>query len=256
MLKKRGIKILIADDNMEFCKLLGSFISQQEGLEIVGMAKNGTQAIEMIQKYSPDVVVLDIIMPQLDGIGVLENLAGTGKRPKVIMLTAFGQESVTRRSVELGADYFILKPFDFNMLVDRIRQLTSEVSIHQYVQKTKTRDLDTDVTNIMHEMGVPPHVKGYHYLREAILMAYNDISLLGALTKELYPMIAENFKTTPSKVERAIRHAIQLACDRGNVKMINNYFGYNMNIDRGKPTNGQFISTIADRLMLQEKEAS
>jgi len=256
MLEKRSVKVLIADDNTEFRNLLGSFIDQQEGLEVVGMAKNGIQAIEMIHNYSPDVVVLDIIMPQLDGIGVLENLAGAGKKPKIIMLTAFGQESVTRRSVELGADYFILKPFDFNLLVDRICQLASEVSTHQYVQKTKTRDLNTDITNIMHEMGVPPHVRGYHYLREAILMVYNDISLLGALTIELYPAIADNFKTTPSKVERAIRHAIKLACDRGNIKMINKYFGYTMNIDRGKPTNGQFISTIADRLILQEKEAS
>ncbi|MDF9410062.1 sporulation transcription factor Spo0A [Pelotomaculum isophthalicicum JI] len=250
---KSGIKVLIADDNREFCELLSSFIEQQNGLEIVGVAHNGLQAIEFIREYSPDVVVLDIIMPQLDGIGVLENLAGIGKRPKVIMLTAFGQESITRRSVDLGADYFILKPFDFNLLVNHIRQLANEFSMHQYVQQTKKRDLDTDVTNVMHEMGIPAHVKGYHYLREAVIMAYNNTSLVGALTKELYPMVAKRFNTTPSKVERAIRHAIQLACDRGNVKMIHNVFGYTMNIERGKPTNGQFISVIADKLIMEEK---
>lgn len=250
---KRGIKVLIADDNREFCELLSTFIGQQNGLEIVGVANNGLQAIEFIREYSPDVVVLDIIMPQLDGIGVLENLTGASKRPKVIMLTAFGQESITRRSVELGADYFMLKPFDFNLLINRIRQLASEVSMHQYVQKTKKRDLDTDVTNVMHEMGIPAHVKGYHYLRYAVIMAYNNTSLIGALTKELYPIVAKRFNATPSKVERAIRHAIQLACDRGNVKMIHNIFGYTMNIDRGKPTNGQFISVIADRLIMEEK---
>jgi len=252
MSEKRNIKILLADDNKEFCELLSSFISQQDGLEVVGVANDGLQAIAMIREYSPDVVILDNIMPQLDGIGVLEYLAGAGNRPKVIMLTAFGQESVTRRSVELGADYFILKPFDFNILVDRIRQLSGGVSPHNYVHNTIKRNLDTDVTNIIHEIGIPVHVKGYQYLREAIIMAYNDISLLKSLTKELYPKIAEKFKTTPSRVERAIRNAIQLACDRGNLKMINNIFGHPMNTNRGKPTNSQFISAITERLIMED----
>jgi len=253
MSEKRSVKVLIADDNREFCELLSSFIGQKEGLEIVGVANNGIEAIEMIHEHRPDLVVLDIIMPQLDGIGVLENLAGAGKKPKVIMLTVFGQESVIRRSVELGADYFILKPVDFNMLVDRIRQLSDEVSLQHYVHENKKRNLDTDVTNIIHEIGIPVHVKGYHYLREAIIMAHNDTSLLGALTKELYPKIADKFKTTPSKVERAIRNAIQLACDKGNLEMIYNIFGYTMNTDRDKLTNGQFISAIADKLILEKK---
>ncbi|MCG9968209.1 sporulation transcription factor Spo0A [Pelotomaculum terephthalicicum JT] len=255
MLEKKSIKVLIADDNREFCELLSSFIGKQDGLEIAGLANNGLQAIEMIHKHSPDVVVLDIIMPQLDGIGVLESLAGAGNKPKVIMLTAFGQDSITCRALELGADYFIIKPFDLSLLVERIRQLSSKVTLYQYEQKPKTRDLGTNITNIMHEMGIPAHVKGYHYLREAIIMAYHNTSLLGALTKELYPTIAEKFKSTPSKVERAIRTSIQLACDRGNIEMIRKTFRYTMNIDRGKPTNGQFISVIADRLITEEKAA-
>ncbi|OPY59546.1 MAG: Stage 0 sporulation protein A [Pelotomaculum sp. PtaU1.Bin035] len=254
MLKKIRVKVLIADDNREFCELLGSFINQQDGLEVVGIANDGLQAIAMTHEYSPDVLVLDIIMPQLDGIGVLEHLAGTFKKPKVIIITAFGQESITKRSVELGADYFILKPFDFNMLVDRIRQLANEVSLHHYVHNTTIRrNLDIDVTNILHGIGIPVHVKGYHYLREAIIRAYNDPSLLGALTKELYPKIAEKYKTKPTKVERAIRNAIQLACDRGNHGIISNIFGYTMNTDRDKPTNSQFISVIVDRLILEAK---
>jgi len=251
MLENKSIKVLIADDNREFCEVIGSFISQQDGLELVGAADNGLQAVELIREYSPDVVVLDIIMPQLDGIGVLENFADNSQKPKFIMLTAFVLESVTRRAVELGADYFMLKPFDFNLLVDRIRQLTGEVNPHQYIQKTKTRDLNTDVTNIMHEMGIPAHVRGYHYLRKAIIMAQNNTSLLSALTKELYPMVAKEFNTTPSKVERAIRHAIQLTCDKGNVEMLHDIFGHTMNINRGKLTNGQFMSTITDRLKME-----
>jgi len=253
MSEKRSVTVLIADDNREFCELLSGFISQQDGLEVVGAANSGTQAIKMIREHSPDIVVLDIIMPHLDGIGVLENLAGAVNRPKVIIITAFGQESVIRRSVELGADYFIVKPFDFNMLVDRIRQLSGEVSLQHYVHETNKRNLDPDVTNIIHEIGIPVHVKGYHFLREAIIMAYNDTSLLGALTKELYPKIAVKFKTTPSKVERAIRNAIQLACEKGNLEMIYNIFGYTMNADRDKLTNGQFISALADRLIMEEK---
>ena len=173
-------KLLIADDNREFCEILKDFIGQQDDIALVGVAYNGLEALEMIKEHSPNIVVLDIIMPHLDGIGVLERLAteGVSPRPKIIMLTAFGQESVTQRAVELGADYYILKPFDFSVLATRIRQLTDGVNVTQYISVNKPKNMDVAVTNIIHEMGVPAHIKGYHYLRDAILMVINDVNLL------------------------------------------------------------------------------
>lgn len=252
---RKAIKIVIADDNREFCELLKEFISQQDDLVLVGIANNGIEALELIEKNAPDIIVLDIIMPHLDGIGVLEKLA-TGyipNRPRVIMLTAFGQETVTQRAVELGADYYILKPFDFAVLASRIRQLSEGINPNQYISAVKPKNLDVAVTNIIHEMGVPAHIKGYHYLRDAILMVINEINLLGAVTKELYPMIAQKYQTTPSRVERAIRHAIELAWDRGNVEMMTKFFGYTINLERGKPTNSEFIAMVADKLRIETK---
>lgn len=252
---KRSIRLLIADDNRDFCELLKEFFAQQEDLGLVGIAYNGLEALQLIKETNPDVVVLDIIMPHLDGIGVLEKLVSdlSGSKPKIIMLTAFGQESVTQRAVELGADYYILKPFDFNVLATRIRQLADGVNVSQYITPAKSKNLDISVTNIIHEMGVPAHIKGYHYLRDAILMVIEDVGLLGAVTKELYPMIAQKFQTTPSRVERAIRHAIELAWDRGNVEMMAKFFGYTINLERGKPTNSEFIAMVADKLRIEQK---
>ncbi|MFZ5596603.1 MAG: sporulation transcription factor Spo0A [Bacillota bacterium] len=252
---RKAIKILIADDNRDFCELLREFISQQDDLVLVGIANNGIEALEMIENHSPDIIVLDIIMPHLDGIGVLEKLSAGNfpNRPRVIMLTAFGQESVTQRAVELGADYYILKPFDFSVLASRIRQLADGINVNQYITINKPKNLDVAVTNIIHEMGVPAHIKGYHYLRDAILMVINEINLLGAVTKELYPMIAQKYQTTPSRVERAIRHAIELAWDRGNVEMMTKFFGYTINLERGKPTNSEFIAMVADKLRIETK---
>ncbi len=251
---KKSIGVLIADDNRDFCELLKEFIAQQEDFNLTGIAYNGIDALQMIRETKPDVVVLDIIMPHLDGIGVLEKLVSSNSnKPRIIMLTAFGQESVTQRAVELGADYYILKPFDFNVLATRVRQLAEGVNVSQYIAPAKPKNMDVAVTNIIHEMGVPAHIKGYHYLRDAILMVIGEISLLGAVTKELYPTIALKYQTTPSRVERAIRHAIELAWDRGNVEMMTSYFGYTINLDRGKPTNSEFIAMVSDKLRIEAR---
>ncbi|GAV25644.1 sporulation transcription factor Spo0A [Carboxydothermus islandicus] len=258
------IRIVIIDDNREFCELLKEFINQQEDFFLAGVAHNGVEGLEVISQQKPDIVVLDIIMPHLDGIGVLEKLTEVDDRPKVILLTAFGQESITQKAVELGADYYILKPFDFSVLAARIRQLAQGTVASKPItasnttsvlssQLPKTKNLELLVTNIIHEMGVPAHIKGYHYLRDAILMVTKEVNLLGAITKELYPMIAQKYHTTPSRVERAIRHAIELAWDRGNIELINKYFGYTIDVERGKPTNSEFIAIIADRLRLEAK---
>ncbi len=251
----KEFKILVADDNREFVEVLRDYLSQQEGIAEVFTSFNGAETLESIEKYEPDVVVLDIIMPHLDGIGVLEklNASDTGKRPRIIMLTAFGHESMTHRAVELGADYYILKPFDLEVLNTRIKQLLEGNKTQvtpQVASNTRIRKLDVEVTNIIHQMGVPAHVKGYQYLRDAIIMVINEVNLLGAVTKELYPMIADKYNTTPSRVERAIRHAIELAWDRGNIEMMNRFFGYTINIERGKPTNSEFIAMVADKLRI------
>ena len=233
MLKEK-IKVLIADDNKDFVDILQEYLERQDDMFVVGTANNGLETIELISSETPDVVLLDIIMPHLDGLGVLERLAELDyleNRPKIVMLTAFGQETMTQKAVQLGADYFILKPFDLDTLANRIRQLFNGISISMpsssvcaYQQPlVRSRNLDLEVTNIIHQMGVPAHIKGYQYLRDAILLVINEISLLGAITKELYPTIAEKYQTTPSRVERAIRHAIELAWDRGNVEMMNKF---------------------------------
>lgn len=248
------INVLIVDDNREFCEILQEYLLEHQEFSVVGVAYNGLEAVKLIQEKEPDVVVLDIIMPHLDGIGVLESLNAMEltARPKVIILTTLGQEFMTKRTVELGADYYILKPFDLEVLGTRIRQLAK--GHVKAVQNTiKIKNLDVEVTKIIHQMGVPAHIKGYQYLRDAIILVIDDVSLLGAVTKELYPMIAEKYQTTPSRVERAIRHAIELAWDRGNVEMMNRFFGYTINVERGKPTNSEFIAMIADKLRIQTK---
>ncbi|MBZ4652701.1 MAG: response regulator receiver protein [Peptococcaceae bacterium] len=255
-------KLLIADDNKDFVDILSDYFQKQDDMVVVGVAYNGLEALDLMNSKNPDVMVLDIIMPHLDGIGVLEkmNQSDFGHKPKVIMLTAFGQESMTQRAVELGADYFILKPFDLDTLANRVRQLgtgytaTNKPSTPApYQPPVRTRSMDVEVTNIIHQMGVPAHIKGYQYLRDAILLVINEVNLLGAVTKELYPMIAEKYQTTPSRVERAIRHAIELAWDRGNVEMMNKFFGYTINLQRGKPTNSEFIAMVADKLRIGTK---
>lgn len=259
----RTIEVLLADDNREFVTLLSEYVDQQDDMKVVGVAYNGDEVLDHFRRgQAPDILILDIIMPHLDGLGVLENLRelNLSPQPKIIMLTAFGQENITQKAVQLGASYYILKPFDMEVLVNRIRQLVSNQAIStapmskpNVVPMTKGKNLDASITSIIHEIGVPAHIKGYQYLREAITMVYNNIEILGAITKTLYPNIAEKFKTTPSRVERAIRHAIEVAWTRGNIDSISQLFGYTINISKSKPTNSEFIAMVADKLRLEHK---
>ncbi|HHY76409.1 MAG TPA: sporulation transcription factor Spo0A [Firmicutes bacterium] len=252
----RKMRVLVVDDNKEFVGLLREYLEKQEDIEVAGVAYNGVEALEAIQELRPDVVVLDIIMPYLDGIGVLERLSkeDASNRPKVVMLTAFGQESITHRVVELGADYYILKPFDLDVLTERLRQLWSNESgtSTRTTPAVRERDKSQDckVTAIMRELGIPAHIKGYLYLRDAIIMVVDRVDLLSKITKELYPAIAQKYTTTPSRVERAIRHAIEVAWDRGNMEFIQKVFGHTISQEKGKPTNSEFIAMVADRLRL------
>lgn len=264
------LKVAIADDNREFTTMLKEFIAGQEDMDVVGIAYNGQEVISLVEETNPDVLVLDIIMPVMDGIGVLEKLQTSQTRlPKIIMLTAFGQESVTRRAASLGVSYFILKPFDLAVLGERIRQVASVGSVAAAAPAAartsssphvsgaphdlSKHDIDAAITRIIHEIGVPAHIKGYHYLREAIGIVYNDVEILGSITKILYPRIAERYKTTPSRVERAIRHSIEVAWGRGNMDAIRTVFGYTVSASKTKPTNSEFIAMIADKLRIEHK---
>jgi two-component system response regulator (stage 0 sporulation protein A) len=265
-----SISVLIADDNKDFCEIISEYLGRQPDIEVIGVANDGNEALDIIFNSNPDVVILDIIMPQIDGLGVLERVMNSNmdSPPKVIMLSAIGQDKITQRAIAMGADYYVVKPFDMEVLVKRIREITSdqngyddmidkplEVPLLQHLAP-KRSPIESDITEILHEVGVPAHIKGYHYLREGIVMVYNNMELLGGITKDIYPGIAVKFNTTGSRVERAIRHAIEVAWNRGRVDTINKLFGYTVHDDKGKPTNGEFIAMIADKLKLSSKSAA
>jgi two-component system response regulator (stage 0 sporulation protein A) len=261
------IQVLIVDDNREFGEILKEYLENQEDIQVVGIAKDGLEALEMIEAKTPDVAILDIIMPHLDGLGVLEkiNSMNLKKSPLFIILSAVGQEKITQRALSLGAEYYVVKPFDMEVLVSRIRQMKMNnkpliiKSEHGSYTPRSThsaptkKNIEIEVTNIMHEIGVPAHIKGYQYLRDAIIMVIKDLDVINSITKQLYPSIAREYNTTPSRVERAIRHAIEVAWGRGQIETIESLFGYTINLGKGKPTNSEFIAMIADKLRLEHK---
>jgi len=267
-------KILIADDNAEFARTLKSYIEKEEDMEVIGQARDGNEAVKLIEDIQPDIALLDVIMPHLDGIGVLEkiNEANLENPPFCVMISAVGQDKITKQAINLGAQYYVVKPFDIEVLIKRIEELKNyrvperrnnfivreEKSNYIEIQgKEKIEDnLEALVTNIIHEIGVPAHIKGYQYLREAIMMVVEDIDMINQITKQLYPEIAHKFKTTSSIVEIAIRHAIEIAWDRGNIETLNSFFGYTVNTCKGKPTNSEFIALITDKLRLQYRNNS
>lgn len=250
-----GIRVLIVDDNRDFAKMVADYLGKKPDLEVVGIGHNGAEALELLSRTKPDVMLLDIIMPHLDGIGVLEKLTSqAGERPpKVIMLTALGQEQMTRRVIDLGASYYVLKPFNLETLAKRIRQLARNepIAASPIRVENDTPSLEATVSSFLHELGIPANIKGYIYLREAICLVTEENELISGVTKILYPMIAKQNKTTPSRVERAIRHAIEVAWGRGNIDAINRIFGFTVDTRRGKPTNSEFIAMVADRMRLE-----
>ncbi|WP_298841082.1 sporulation transcription factor Spo0A [uncultured Clostridium sp.] len=264
------ISIIIADDNREFDNILNDCFSMQNDMVVAGIAVNGVEALKLVKGKKPDLIILDLIMPILDGLGVLEeiNTINLEPMPRIIVLSAVGNDKIAQRAISLGADYYILKPFDIEVLIKKIRQmLNSTIGGSTHIKKAlicndnadiKTNtyhqvDIIAQITNIMHEIGIPPHLKGYMYLREAINMLVNDIELLSSITKKLYPLLGEKFNTTDSRIERAMRHAIEVTWNKGQVETINKFFGYSINIKKGKPTNSEFMAMIADKLILQNK---
>jgi two-component system response regulator (stage 0 sporulation protein A) len=257
------LNVAIADDNERLLDMLDHIISADKSLSVVGKAKNGEDICQIIRKKQPDVVLLDLIMPKMDGLTVMEQINNditVIKRPNFIILTAVGQENITEDAFSRGANYYIMKPFSNEMLLSRIKSVKrlyrtqikrAEEPEGQISEREK--DLENRVTNMLHEIGIPAHIKGYHYLRDSIIMAVNDMDILNAITKVLYPTVAKKHQTTSSRVERAIRHAIEVAWSRGKLDTIDELFGYTVSTGKGKPTNSEFIALIADTIQLEYK---
>ncbi len=264
------INVLIVDDNARTVSMLEEIVQADEEMNVIGKAENGLDALEMIKEKEPDVVLLDLIMPKLDGLGVLEKVKKDKELKKVpafIVISAIAQERVTENAFELGASYYILKPFEGSVVLSRIKQVKGRGGNQHILEKrgvlsacevapmNRPHNLEADVTDIIHEIGVPAHIKGYQYLRDAIMMSVDDHEMLNSITKQLYPSIAKRHKTTPSRVERAIRHAIEVAWSRGKMDTINDLFGYTVSYGKGKPTNSEFVALIADKIRLEYKSA-
>ena len=259
----REVNVAIADDNERILDMLGEIIEQDQDLNLIGKADNGEDIYHLIKEKKPDVVLLDLIMPKMDGLSVMEKVnmdEQITKRPEFIIVTAVGQERITEDAFRKGASYYVMKPFHNDMILSRIkdagngeRKNSSESESRNAVSKKQEYNLETRVTDMIHEIGIPAHIKGYHYLRDAIIMSVEDKEVINSITKVLYPTIAKMNKTTPSRVERAIRHAIEVAWNRGRLETINDLFGYTVQHDKGKPTNSEFIAIIADKLRLVRK---
>ena len=254
------IRVAIADDNAQLREMVSQALSRQSGLEVCGTAANGVEAIKLMQDQEPDVLICDLIMPQMDGYTVLERLAAMElrKRPSVIALTALGRDDFIARAVELGVSYYMVKPFDMTVLAQRIYECVGEQSradaLGARVVQTAEggESMEERIANLFLMVGIPAHIKGYQFLREAVRMVMENPELTSRITKELYPGIARHFGTTSSKVERAIRHAIEVAWNRGRIEALDEAFGKNVCSLEDKPTNGEFIALVADRLRMKE----
>lgn len=263
------IKVLVVDDNKRIVNILKEAVEREADMEVVGTAADGEEALHMIQMLHPDVVLLDLIMPKIDGLGVMERLQRGRQEniPETIVVSAVSQEKVAENAFRLGAAYYVLKPFDPRVVISRVREVGSRgrqesdkesgkviSTVFENRNRRMSDSLESDVTDIIHEIGVPAHIKGYQYLRDAIIMSVNDNDMLGSVTKVLYPSIAKRHKTTSSRVERAIRHAIEVAWSRGRMETIEELFGYTVNSGKGKPTNSEFIALISDKIRLEYKK--
>ena len=245
--------IMIADNSEEFCVSLSTALQRTERFNLVGTACDGEQAMQLLEERKPDILVLDLMLAKKDGLSILKSMAGWERRPAVVATSGFMTDYVASAAAGLGVAYLILKPCDMEALVDRLEELRGDTVRSIPIRRAPGQSIEALVTGIIHEIGVPAHIKGYQYLREAIIIAVNDMDVINAITKVLYPQVAKTFQTTPSRVERAIRHAIEVAWDRGDLDTLQRFFGYTVSNTKGKPTNSEFIALIADKLQLQLK---
>ena len=264
------IKVMACDDSRDVTNLIKERVNKEDDMYVIDVAQDGKECLEKISLHSKvDVLVLDLIMPNLDGFGVLKEIKFKYKNnvDKVICISALVNPNLLTYLTSLGADLFIVKPFDINALIEMIRDISSSqskgtlnnvqkpyvLSDNEDTKISRIR-LEGDITTLLHDIGIPAHIKGYMYLRTAIIETYYNIDLLGQITKMLYPRIALQYQTTASRVERAIRHAIEVAWNRGNIDVIDSIFGYTISATKAKPTNSEFIAMLADRLILQHRE--
>ena len=245
--------VMIADNAEEFCTGLTAALQRTEGFRVVGTANDGEQAVRMIGEKQPQILVLDMMLAKRDGISVLKAISTMEQRPVVLATSGFLTEYVAQAAANLGVQYLMLKPCDMTALTERLEEMRGGQERKQQSRPSGKPSIEAMVTSIIHEIGVPAHIKGYQYLREAIIIAVNDMDVINAITKVLYPQVAKAFQTTPSRVERAIRHAIEVAWDRGDLDTLQRFFGYTVSNTKGKPTNSEFIALIADKLQLQLK---
>ena len=249
--------VIIADNTEEFCNNLTAALQRAGGFQVIGRVGDGEQAIRMVTERKPDILVLDLMLAKQDGLSVLKAISSMQKRPVTLATSRFVTDYVASAAANLGVRYLMLKPCDMTALVERLEEIRGGENRRQTDrQQTATGSIETMVTNIIHEIGVPAHIKGYQYLREAIIIAVEDMDVINAITKVLYPQVAKTFQTTPSRVERAIRHAIEVAWDRGDLDTLQRFFGYTVSNTKGKPTNSEFIALIADKLQLQLKNTN
>ena len=247
--------VFIADSAEEFCAGLTGELQRAGGFQILGTANDGETAIRAILEKKPDVLVLDLMLRKQDGLSVLKAIAGMERRPLTLATSGFITEYVSAAAAGLGVRYLMLKPCDMTVLAERLTEIRGGENRRMPIRRSDKTSIETLVTGIIHEIGVPAHIKGYQYLREAIIIAVNDMDVINAITKVLYPQVAKTFQTTPSRVERAIRHAIEVAWDRGDLDTLQRFFGYTVSNTKGKPTNSEFIALIADKLQLQLKNS-
>ena len=243
--------VLIADSSEEFCSALAAELQRAGGFQVLGSAQDGEQAIRMANAQKPQLLVLDLMLPKKDGISVLKAISD--QRPVTLATSGFVTPYMASVIGNLGVRYLMMKPCDAGELVDRLEEFRSWESCRTIERQSDKTSIESLVTGIIHEIGVPAHIKGYQYLREAIIIAVEDMDVINAITKVLYPQVAKTFQTTPSRVERAIRHAIEVAWDRGDLDTLQRFFGYTVSNTKGKPTNSEFIALIADKLQLQLK---
>ena len=255
MLDDKKIKLVIADSSPEFLQISTEFFENHSDIKLAGTSGTGDRVIQLIEKYNPDVLLLDIVLPEKDGIAILEKMRKEKYSTKTIATYMLPNQTIMQNALDLGAELFLIKPFSLNDLASRIKMISgTKTFANGEYPKIEVKDTELEVTNMLHEIGIPAHIKGYQYLRSAILYCIESPEILESITKGLYPMVAKLYNTTPSRVERAIRHSIEVAWDRGSVDVLTKYFGYTINNNKGKPTNSEFIAMLSDKMRLALKQ--
>jgi two-component system response regulator (stage 0 sporulation protein A) len=251
---KENIKVLISEDDANFRSKVNE-VFPSYSIDAIFTEKNGAKVIAEAEKYNPDLVVMDLFMPCADAICVISKIRKSKKiSPEFVIMTNFVSQTLEREAVNIGAAYFLIRPFDTKTLAERIIFISNFEEKNSKIQiSINSNSSEVKVTDILHQIGVPAHVKGYRYLRNSIVASIQNPDIVNAMTRQLYPMVAKKYKTTSSRVERAMRHAIEIAWGRGDVDVLNSYFGYTVHSAKGKPTNSEFIALISDRLRLQQR---